>query len=302
MTGSSLLKSTIVRTNYRGVRFLFRIAELVAPRAGGRWASDLWFRVPPPPRTIDRGDDGTAFEVEALGGVVRGAYWGSGPVVYLMHGWGGRGSQLRSFVDPFVASGCRVVMFDALGHGESDPGPSGPGRAHGVEFGRAFDAVAARFGPAQAVVAHSMGAVPTLLTLHYGWLSAQRLVFLAPMADLASHFDSFGRSLRFGPRVRRQLERTVEDRTGLPVAEFDVRRLAARLTSDGGGLPHLLVVHDPADRETSYDASVVIVNQWPGAHLLTTEGLGHRRLLRDRGVVAAVTRFAVAAATESSVA
>jgi len=302
MAASLFRKSTNVRIRMTCLRALFSIAERVGPRLGGRLAADLWFRVPPHPRSPTPPPDGSGFEVEAQGGVVRGLYWGSGPVVYLMHGWGGRGSQLGPFVQPLVRAGCRVVLFDAPSHGASDPGPSGHGRGHGVEFARAFDAVAVRFGAAQAVVAHSMGAVPTLLALHYGSLSTRRLVFLAPMSDLAAHFDAFGASMRFGRRVRRQLERTVEQRTGMPVEEVDVRALAARLGAGRPGLPSLLVVHDRGDRETRYDASVGLVHQWPEAKLVSTQGLGHRRLLRDREVVAAVTRFAVAPTDESSVA
>jgi hypothetical protein len=54
----------------------------------------------------------------------------------------------------------------------------------------------------------------------------------------------------------------------------------------------LLVAHDTADRYTLYSESVGLVEQWPGvAELLTTEGLGHNRLLRDPGVIAAVVEF-----------
>ena len=97
------------------------------------------------PRRLPEG--GEPFEVESLGAAVRGHVWGAGPVVYLVHGWGGRGSQLASFVEPLLAGGFRVVMFDAPAHGDSDPGPAGPGRTHGVEFGKALDAVFARYGP-----------------------------------------------------------------------------------------------------------------------------------------------------------
>lgn len=294
MALSAVKKSTIVRVQWAGSRVAFRLAEVVAPRLGGRLAADLWFRVPPQPPEVDLPPGGSPFEVTSQGGVVRGTWWGDGPVVYLMHGWGGRGSQLASFVAPLVADGHRVVIFDAPSHGTSDPGPSGAGRAHGVEFGHAFDAVAARFGPAHAVVAHSMGAVPTLLTLQYGWLSSDRLVFLAPMADLATHFDAFGATVGFGPRTRRRLAELVAKRVGLPVEEFDLRHLAARLESEADALPPLLVVHDEADRETSHDTSVGLVGHWPDGRLVTTQGLGHRRLLRDAGVVRVVTRYVVA--------
>src|SRR5688500_15132227 len=111
-------KSTIVRLR-RGVRrTLFRAADLVAPGVAGRIARDIWFAVPPrmPPAQLPGG--GAPFEVESLGAVVRGHVWGTGPAVYLVHGWGGRGSQLGSFVEPLLAGGFRVVMFDAPAHGD----------------------------------------------------------------------------------------------------------------------------------------------------------------------------------------
>ena len=54
----------------------------------------------------------------------------------------------------------------------------------------------------------------------------------------------------------------------------------------------LLVAHDTTDRYTPYVDSVTLVQHWPGAaELLTTSGLGHNRLLRDPGVIAAVVSF-----------
>ena len=46
-----------------------------------------------PPTRLPGG--GEAFEVESLGAAVRGHVWGAGPVVYLVHGWGGRGPSSR---------------------------------------------------------------------------------------------------------------------------------------------------------------------------------------------------------------
>lgn len=110
---------------------------------------------------------------------------------------------MAPLVAPILRSGCRVVAFDGPGHGCSDPGALGPGRSHAAEFGKALDSVAAVHGPARAVVAHSLGAMATMLTLRFGWTSVERLVFLAPMAELRSHLDQFGQQLRLSNRARR---------------------------------------------------------------------------------------------------
>jgi pimeloyl-ACP methyl ester carboxylesterase len=226
------------------------------------------------------------FEVESLGAVVRGHVWGVGPAVYLVHGWGGRGSQLATYVDPLVAAGYRVVMFDAPAHGESDPGPAGRGRSHGVEFGKALDAVFARYGPAEAVIAHSLGAISTYLTLRFGWLSTRRLVLLAPMVAAEPLFDEFQRALGFGARTRRAFDRHLEEFVGIPMTEFDARYQAARVDP----VP-TLVVHDRDDRQTPWTDSARLVDALPDARFVTTRGLGHRRILNDPAVAREVVGF-----------
>ncbi|MEP6561654.1 MAG: alpha/beta hydrolase [Nakamurella sp.] len=286
MTPKRLQKSTTVRAKQVAFGWTLRTAEFLAPGVGGSLATRRWFSVPPHP-TVRQLPAGRPFSVTAQRAAVRGVSFGDGPVVYLVHGWGGLGAQLGAFVTPLQSSGFRVVVFDAPAHGASDPGPSGPGRSHGLEFGRALDAVAARFGPAHAVVAHSMGAVPTLLAQVHGWLSAERMVFLAPMRDLATHFDRFAAQVGMGPRVRRAMTVQTERLVGYPVAGIDVLALAGQLPP----IP-LLVVHDRRDRETSYDDSVRLVQEWAGpARLISTDGLGHRRLLVDRRVIRDVLGF-----------
>jgi pimeloyl-ACP methyl ester carboxylesterase len=279
-------KSTIVRTPPGGRRAFFRGADLIAPNLAGRIARDLWFRVPPTLPAVPLPAGGEPFVVESLGAAVRGHVWGDGPVVYLVHGWGGRGSQFTAYVEPLMAAGFRVVLFDAPAHGDSDPGPVGPRRTHGVEFGRALDAASARFGPAHAVVAHSLGTVSTYLTLRFGWLSTRRLVLLAPMVEAVSLFDQFQRALGFGPRTRRAFDRHLDAFVGIPVEEFDARFQAAHVDP----VP-TLVVHDRGDRQTPYAQAVSLVEALPTARLVTTDGLGHRRILRDDAVVRNVVSF-----------
>ncbi len=287
MTVIASKKSTIVRARWTARRALFDVAERVSPNRGARLATRLWFTVPPAPRVRALPAGGEPFTVTSQHAAVRGVSFGTGPVVYLMHGWGGVGAQLGAFVEPLRARGYRVVLFDAPAHGASDPGPSGAGRSHGLEFGKALDAVAARFGPAHTVIAHSMGAVPALLAQVHGWLSTDRLVFVAPMRDLATHFDGFAELVGIGPRVRRAMTVQTERLVGYPVAGVDVRVLAPLVNP----VP-LLVVHDRRDRETSHADSVALVRDWAGpADLISTDGLGHRRLLTDQRVIESVVGF-----------
>ena len=146
------------------------------------------------------------------------------------------------------------------------------------------------------MIAHSMGAVPTLLAQVHGWLGTDRLVFLAPMRDLATHYDRFAGEVGIGPRVRRAMTVETERRVGYPLAGIDVGVLSRSIEP----VP-LLVVHDRGDRETLHADSATLVRNWPGpARLVSTDGLGHRRLLVDARVVDETVRFVGANAAFST--
>jgi pimeloyl-ACP methyl ester carboxylesterase len=286
---AAIQKSTIVRT--------FKLLERIAPAAGARWAEALWFTVPNGHGRHDRqAPPGRPFQVRVGGRAVAGEVWGEPPgggspepadlpTVYLVHGWGGWRWQLDAFVDPLVAAGFRVVAFDAPSHGASAPGPEGPGRSTILEFADALAAVVAANGPAHAVVAHSLGATAAAYAVRSG-LPVGRMVFLAPMADPLPYTRTFAGRLGFGERVRTRLVARVERRVGISMAAFDVPAMAHSIPT-----PPLLLVHDRQDAETGWSDSAAIAQSWPGARLVTTAGLGHRRILRAPAVVAEVTGF-----------
>lgn len=284
--------STTVRATYAPLRVFFRYLGPIMPTVAARAARALWFAAPPRMAELPLPDGGTQFTVQAQGHPVSGIVWGDAAegarrskTVYLMHGLGGRGSQFGALVDPLVTASYQVVMLDAPTHGESAHGPSGPRRTNGMEFAKALDAVCARFGPAEAVVAHSLGVIATYLAMRYAQLSTQRLVAIAPMTEAESHFDNFQRALGFGKRTRAAFDRAVDEWVPVPVAEFDARFQAAQVKP----VP-TLVIADRGDRSTRYE-DVVGFAQSIQAALITTEGLGHRKILSNPDVAAKVVEF-----------
>jgi len=281
MAQSASRKSTSVRL----IQAALRVGEVAAPRIGARWASEQWFALPRGPQASSLPAGGRPFTAEWEGHLVRGQVWGHGPAVYLMHGWGGRGDQFASLVEPLREAGFRVVLFDAPSHGASDPGGFGQTTTTGVEFAKALGAVVEKFGPAEAVVAHSMGTLATLLAMNDG-LTVERLVFVAPMDGYASTMDDFQAALGFGPRTRRQVDKRVWQRVGLAADRFDVLNLWRSLPD----APPVLVAQDTRDPQSSYDVVVEIARQIE-AKVVPTTGLGHNRILKDAGVIEKVVNF-----------
>ena len=71
----------------------------------------------------------------------------------------------------------------------------------------------------------------------------------------------------------------------------DLQHMGARLTMPG------LVVHDEGDDSVPFSEAVALVDGWPRARLLRTQGLGHRKVLGDADVVASVADFVSGAPT-----
>src|SRR5215469_15456579 len=290
VTKPSEQKSTIVRLFAAppSVRGAFRVLEHTAPRLGARWAERIWFTLPSRhagSRTAHSAAPGQRFTVDVGGNQIVGESWGTGPAVYLMHGWAGHRGQFAAFVEPLTARGYRVVAFDAPSHGASAPGAFGPKSSSIPEFAAALTAVTAAHGPARAVIAHSLGCTAAAVALHDG-LAAERVVLLAPLASPLSFAGQFAAALGFGERTSRRLIRRVERRVGAPMHHFDVPALGRTAT-----MPPTLIIHDQDDNSTPSSDGAAIAAAWAGSRLQLTTGLGHQRLLSDPKVVADVADF-----------
>jgi pimeloyl-ACP methyl ester carboxylesterase len=99
---------------------------------------------------------------------------GDDPLVFLAHGWGGWAAQLGSLAIGLASSGFRVVAIDLPGHG-SDPRR----RSDVGQMAAGLDSMADRFGSPVAVVAHSLGALATVVSFSNSPPPAA--VFIAPV-------------------------------------------------------------------------------------------------------------------------
>jgi len=267
------------------VRHGFRAVQAISPALAAGAAERLFFT---PPRRGDTPETeaflatGERFILPVGQRTVMGWRWGSGPVVYLAHGWGGRGGRLGAFAPPLLAAGCAVVTWDAPGHGASDRGLSSM-----PDFARTLTAVVASQGPAHAIVAHSMGASAATLAASLG-VATDRFVFLAPAANPPAFATAFGRALGARPEVMDRARVRSERRIRFSWAGLDVPQMAERMSAP------LLVVHDRGDLVVAFADGERIAAAWPGARLVETEGLGHGGVVRDARVVAEVVDFVTA--------
>ena len=260
-----------------------RILSLFSSRASSRIVFEL-FRTPRrfklPER--ERGFLATASPFDVNIGramTIKAWRWGSGPAVLLVHGWEGRGAQLGAFAQPLVDAGYSVVTFDAPGHGAS----SGK-RSSLPHFTWAIRKVTETIGPVHAVIAHSLGCAAVTLALRDGF-HAERAVFIAPPLNPADYTNQFGKMFGLRDEVISGLRARIEERFLRPWTDYSLAETAPRMTTP------LLIIHDRSDTETSWEGGAHLAQLWPGASFVATDGLGHRRVLRDAAVVYETAMF-----------
>lgn len=208
--------------------------------------------------------------------------WGdpqSQPYVLFAHGWSSHGTRIAGWLPQLLANGYAVVAFDQPAHGRS------PGRQATLpDFTRHLLAVGQHYGPAAAVIGHSLGGAATMLAMARG-LQAGRAVLIAPAADPIAAAERFADMMWIGANLCARMFAYFERRIGITFEEQQAHHNAPAI-----GRP-ALIVHDLEDRDVPWSEGERYARYWPDSRLLTTRGLGHRRVLDDSEVIAAGVRF-----------
>jgi len=281
------LNRTIVRT----VRFsaklflqraIFRVLTQTAPRHAVERATRMMLTPPRHPFSdaeLAVLEEASLMPVPLITGRLIAWRWGraADPAVVLVHGWGGRGTQLRGFIEPLLARGFSVVAYDAPGHGMT--GGAESSLPHVLQ---GLNAVLDHLGPVHAIVGHSLGGAVAAMAMARR-PAVKRGVLIAPPASLTDSSRRIADTLQWPEALRAAVQRRIETRFGLKWSEFE-----AELAS---GEQPLLVIHDRQDREVPFGDGHRHARHWPHARILETSGLGHRRVLEDSMVIQAGVDF-----------
>lgn len=284
------------------IRGVFGAAEHVAPRLSGRAAFELFCRTP----SVKALSDGERRAVDRAAGFMAEARHhrlktkkgcvmvhefrlepgrASAGTVLVIHGWRSRTEYMRALIEGFRNAGYRVASLDLPGHGQS--------------LGRHLNMVnaveAARvasdwFGPFKAIVGHSFGGAVAANAIAGSIngiqpVAAERLVLVAAPSSLPAIFADFSRMLNVGPRSQVSMADQVKRLSGRPLNEFTGDRQLAEAP-----VP-TLVIHAPDDREVPADHARRYAGAGSHVRLHWADGLGHRRILADKGVVERAVGF-----------
>ncbi len=261
-------------------RLLFGLLGRVAPgyaaRKMAKMIANPGGRNPPQPWESAPGLVGR--EIELLPGLYAWCWGESGPAVLAVHGWRGRPRQFLPLAAALLERGIRTVALDLPGHGRSS------GRYTPRTLGGLIAEVASLLGPVQGIVGHSYGGAVLGPALLQG-LVTPRIVLVASPAHMSRVPLARARELAPPPRVLTAFARILDEQAGRPAQELDLVAVAPAC-----GLPGL-IVHDQDDEVVPFTESQELAALWPQARLIATRGLGHRDVLADPAVIAAVAGF-----------
>src|SRR3569832_1289929 len=185
------------------------------------------------------------------------------PYALLVHGWSSFGLRFLPWVAQLRQTGQAEVTFDQPAHGCST------GELCTLpDFINSIHAIGGRYGVAALAVGHSLGGTALTLAQGENWHS-ERVVVIAPAADMSAQAERFMRHVRLGEHLRDRFFGWHERMTGVNVGDQEVRRYLPAL-----GLP-CLIVHALHAREVPWGDGELYARHLHNARLLTTQGRGH---------------------------
>ncbi len=203
---------------------------------------------------------------------------GEGPKVLLVHGWGSSSYHLRHITKTLAEYGFQAITFDAPAHGQS----SGK-RTNGKDIALFIRHLGQLHDGFYAIVSHSFGGFATIVSLAEG-LSIEKFIAISLPVNTDPLFGTFYRVFNVPPKVQKKMEQHFEKIIGRPLQSVTPIHMDL-------ALPPTLIIHDRNDLVTRLEHVHEFMAKHPEAELFVTEGLGHRRIIKDATVHQHIVSF-----------
>ena len=269
------------------MRFGFSVGGRLSPSVAGKLAYKLWFtpprfKIPTREKTILASAQLNTHQINDNEIVTFS--WGQDkteqPLVLLVHGWSGRGTQLASFVQPLLDAGYRVLSFDAPAHGQS----SGK-QTNLYEIADVIVKLQKQYGAIDATITHSFGGPCIAVAMQRGF-ETNRIVSISPPSTTIGLIEKFNNALYVPKQAAVRMIALIEDKYSKEIWDS----ISMVNTIVGCAVPGL-VIHDENDVDIPWQEGESIALSWNNAPFIKTSGLGHRRILRDPHVIESAVTF-----------
>jgi len=266
------------------VRWIYPRLERFAPSLAHRYFVILFFtplRFPVPEKEQEAETFSEKFTVVAAAKKIQCYSWGTGTPVLVIHGWGGRATQFRRFIQPLNIAGYRVIGFDGPAHGNS-----GGRQTNIVEFEEVLHRIYEKVGQPAAIIAHSFGGSAALFAAMNG-LIIPKLINIASPVIGDEIINTYLRAINGSVSTREHFKKYIVQKYGKPFHEFTSSYFVQHLPNP----VKVLLINDEGDKEVIMAHADLFVKLYPTSTLIKTKGLGHTRILKDDQVIRAVVTF-----------
>ncbi|MEZ4841406.1 MAG: alpha/beta hydrolase [Flavobacteriaceae bacterium] len=199
--------------------------------------------------------------------------------ILLTHGWAGRGTQLYEIADKLLENGMMIISFDAPAHGQS----SGT-TTNLPEYVTCIHHINEKYGPFDAAIGHSFGGI-ALLAAEAKKPFLKKLAVIGIESSIRNIIDEFVKKLQLKPKVADKMEHNIRN-----IFKTDINSVSSSETAKKVSIP-TFVVHDTEDYDVDVSSAFKIRQNLQKGQILVTNGLGHRRILRDHKVINTIIDF-----------
>jgi len=144
---------------------------------------------------------------------------------------------------------------------------------------------------ANSIIAHSFGGMALCNAVNRHNLEVNKAVLVASPCTFKYILDSFRSELNITQEVADIMVERIRKRL-LEERKVDFYELSVDSFAKTLNFP-FLVIHDRDDKVVSYSQGVGYANNLPDVEFVTTEGLGHNRILKDPEIMNKIIEFAI---------
>ena len=192
--------------------------------------------------------------------------------VLLLHGWGGRGTQMFTIADQLLEHKRMVISIDGPSHGLSDGK-----RTNMVEFIESIKVIQEKYGPFEAAIGHSFGGM-VLLKCAASFLDLSKLIVIGSANAVHEIIHDLTKKLKLKVTTANYVLQQLENKFKTPL-----ETLTSSVSANTIKIP-TLVIHDTDDKEVPVSCAYKIRQNLEYGKILITHKLGHQRILKDNDV------------------
>ena len=207
--------------------------------------------------------------------------WGTGPVIWLLHGWESRGSTFYKLIPLLLEKGYQVIAWDGPAHGDS-PGDTSnvPGHAHALST----DMNENLFAEPVAILGHSFGGATLAVLSKIHKMPAKVIIVSAPTRILGV-FERFKKLIKLGNKATQRFILLSEKHSGYTFEDVSLTNNDISIISD------TLIIHDNGDDVIPFEDFEALKDKWQSGQFIATEKLSHRKTIKDPEILKTIVGF-----------